>query len=323
MTIKKTIPILIIVATILHLNTFLLVFSINANAQANIYHPFPDSDYVWFEISHRDIICPEGGGRISETFSYSLGEDTIINSFIYKKVIKSACTTRNCYQGGSGERNYYFEPNFQFLRQDSITRKVFCNANGADSLLYDFNLSVGDTLSPSYINHDFYNINSIITVSSIDSVLVGIQFHKRFILHNSQTTISSFLIEGIGSSLGLFHNLNDIFFGFGRLEYVTISSNIVWKSDFYSTPKILIGPYCYSGKKDEITIFPNPTKGKFTVYTPEGSQIIQIYNTLGQRVEEKFITNETFSDFYLQNIGIYLVRVKTNNEYLIKIIIIN
>ena len=73
-------------------------------------------------------------------------------------------------------------------------KKVFIRSDTSEYLLYNFNLSVGDTLPPSY-NNFFDNI----TISSLDSINVNGVFLRKFELNGGS---SSFLIEGIGHEFG-------------------------------------------------------------------------------------------------------------------------
>ena len=73
------------------------------------------------------------------------------------------------------------------------------NASGTESLLYDFDLAVGDTVhyDPS---------GDTIFVAGTDSVLVGGVYHKSFTMTNAYSGtgfIPGDLIEGVGNVAGL------------------------------------------------------------------------------------------------------------------------
>ncbi len=114
---------------------------------------------------------------------HSIEADTLIGNNTYYKI--STNPTSYGY-------NYYF-----YLRESSGV--FYQYSPSGDRALYDFNLSVGDTV-PSLLS------NEHITITHIDTVYLGNTPRKRFFLDNYQGQdfgSSSYLIEGIGSSAGL------------------------------------------------------------------------------------------------------------------------
>lgn len=68
-----------------------------------------------------------------------------------------------------------------------------------------------------------------------------------------------------------------------------------------------------------ITIFPNPTKGVFTINFSQKIDEVEVFNTLGQAVYNKKTTfNSTTIDLTPFPKGIYLVQIKTNNKVVTK-----
>jgi hypothetical protein len=123
--------------------------------------------------------------------------DTIINSLLYTKLYESGAL------GAFGPQFFYAYEYKGAYRQDTALRQVYFvpPSFSAESLWYDFNLSVGDTLS--------FNVNNQNSVLQIDSVLVGSSWHKRFLLADlgwggtGLPDTNYALIEGVGSTLGL------------------------------------------------------------------------------------------------------------------------
>lgn len=85
--------------------------------------------------------------------------------------------------------------------------------------------------------------------------------------------------------------------------------------DIVNTPQILI-------ENNSINVFPNPNKGQFTVKIEENSAEITIYNIVGQEIYSA-ITNQKNTNIFIENSGIYLVKVKTENSFYVSKIIIN
>jgi Secretion system C-terminal sorting domain len=70
-------------------------------------------------------------------------------------------------------------------------------------------------------------------------------------------------------------------------------------------------PNC-CGYNDNITIYPNPNTGQFTVQWSEVSDqwSVEIYNILGEKVYSQFIANRSSSIVNLnQPNGVYLIRI--------------
>ena len=153
-----------------------------------MYYPFPDSNAVWREYESGTYASSPPVGECYDYENRYMG-DTIIGAFTYKKIWKyGAHYGYNC-STYINPINYYVGA----IRQDTLQRKIYFLPpfQNTDTLLYDFNLSLGDTLPPSYTNCTT-NI-----VSSVDSVLVGAMYRKRFGLGYT------YLIEGIGNTFGL------------------------------------------------------------------------------------------------------------------------
>lgn len=99
---------------------------------------------------------------------------------------------------------YFISYGGGLIRNDTSTKKVY--TIGPDSLLYDFSLNVGDSVKLKYCS-------SGKVITTIDSVLVGTGYRKRFIFYNGNQ-----MIEGIGHvgdptgyNAGLFDGCCDIF----------------------------------------------------------------------------------------------------------------
>lgn len=179
------------------------LFSLNAKSQTSIYHPFPEDSATWISDSYGNFCS----GYCASTF-YEMNGDTIINSQLYNKIY-----------GSLGDFYYITPPLFPNpgvvgatfsacsyiggIRQDSINKKVYFidSTMSTDTLLYDFDLSIGDTIESWY---NKTNIQFPLVVSGTDSVLVNNNYHKFYSFTNMPQGLGLNLIEGVGWSGDLF-----------------------------------------------------------------------------------------------------------------------
>lgn len=134
--------------------------------------------------------------------------DTLINNIQYHKVLKTGngveyiMTQLTCSLWCGSNYNYYSFNSIYTgaLRQNIAQRRLYYMEPGQfqEALLYDYSLSVGDTLPTSYTNQ-IVNI-----VTAIDTLWLGGTGHRSFQLSSSLFMGDVSLIEGIGCSLGLF-----------------------------------------------------------------------------------------------------------------------
>src|SRR6188474_3640675 len=121
------------------LQLIVILLSVPAKSQTNVYHPFPDTAAIWN--FHMVVRCGFHGWEFDD-YSIHISEDTVINGQVYHKLsipFVQHNTTDFCsevvgYQGA--------------IRQDTSIRKVFyvSPTDSIEQLLYDFNMQVGDTV---------------------------------------------------------------------------------------------------------------------------------------------------------------------------------
>jgi hypothetical protein len=294
-------------------------------AQFNTYHPFPDSNALWNETAG-DGSC--GTGVDTREYAYLLDGDTTVNALTYHKVYQiwgywsNSCSTY--FQTWLYSRSFYGG-----YRTDTMKHVYACCTQylGAhDSLLYDFNLNVGDTLT-QYTAHTFLSPPPYI-VHSIDSVLVGSSYRKRFNIEINGDTMpwqAPSIVEGIGSTQGLFDFLEIPFEIATSLDCFT-QNDTTWKPP-YGNQNAYCGMY-YAGINNlkapasAISVFPNPGSGKFTIQSSVVSDqwSVEIYNVLGEQIyTSKFTANNSeFSiDLSSNPSGVYFYRVMAENRNLI------
>ena len=174
----------------------LMGFMFSAGGQTSVYHPFPDSNAVW-NITFGGYQSPE-----CSKYSYTMSGDTVVSSLTYHKLIKNRIIYASYATGFCNWGSVLAIPAPSYagaIRQDSALRKVYYlpPSASADTLLYDYNLVIGDTVK-TYVS--MYTPFPVVTAT--DSVLVGTVYHKRWAV-NSGACIDGKLIEGVGSGFGL------------------------------------------------------------------------------------------------------------------------
>src|SRR5437016_5667275 len=120
---------------------------LEAKAQTSVYHPFPDSNAVW---------C---GGRsqcwnnkvANKNSTYVLGKTVFINGHIYGQLKIYEQFYTNCEGTFScsclNPPPWSIDSMTYYIRQDRALKKVWLYTGSQESILYDFNLHVGDTLN--------------------------------------------------------------------------------------------------------------------------------------------------------------------------------
>jgi hypothetical protein len=292
----------------------LIALGYSTKGQTNVYHPFPDSNAVWgMQGGCTDPNCAD--------FSYAkyyYDGDTVIDGIYYKKIVTEVLPLTNgscCYvPTGLG---------VGFLRQDIAEKKVYWRnqwTNG-DTLLYDFTLNVGDTLN-SFLNYpDPWTEPK--TVLSIDSVLVGTSYHKRFNIDTSdfRNEYTYSIIEGVGSTDGFsgVHENNAWQFGIG-LTCFSENGDVVYtpqhNPDTIPCGDLPVGINDLNQKSAKIvSVFPNPSSGRITLTCQESSLPLKIiiYDMFGRKHLEVGSDKEfTGIDISELSPGIYYLRAETN-----------
>lgn len=178
--------------------TLLIYFTIGS-LNAQVYQGFPNVDGYWkaqygfidcLDIHFLNDICSE--------YQYILEGDTVIDAEIYHKINYSG-RDRNSLD----ETWIYWDLGyFGCYRNDIANKRVYYIAKDSTNevLLYDFNINLYDTLPETFV---YNSAGNIITVDQIDSILVNNIYLKRYHLDNAGFG-GAYLIEGIGTTLGLF-----------------------------------------------------------------------------------------------------------------------
>jgi hypothetical protein len=284
---------------------FLLAFKFGSS-QTNVYHPFPDSSAIWIGTSWYNV-GGIGPCVVDNDYNLYISGDTTIGTSTYHKLSRNGFVSAfMCPPPGY----YYYGQYAGAFRQDTANKKVYLFQNGTDALAYDFNLNVGDTLHTSCLSG--CNDNHI---QSIDSVLIGSQYRKRFWISGCGTTNYTALIEGVGSTLGAFATIAPPFESGENLWCVRINNQIVWSYDMQGGNCGLTSINELSKNGTKLSISPNPFSSSTTLHTDkvfENATLI-VYNSLGQQVKQiKNINGQTIT-LQRDNLpsGLYFIRLIT------------
>ena len=253
------------------------------------YTEFPETKGFW---KIEDSDCGGCWSQYSQSclcgyHQYILEGDTTIGLYTYKKIKEGTSWYTFLPNPPYQIITYTFYPYIGCIRNDSLNKKVFFVEKNSlvDTLLYDFNLSIGDTLPISYV----YSGNPVMTVSAIDSINTNGKYYKRFKFQGGGWT-NEYLIEGIGSTFGPLESIKLFFEDVDILRCFKDNDSIInhgspifddWCDVFTGIDELL---------SSAISIHPNPTTGDLSINLNEpfrGS--LRVLNSLGQVVlEEEF-----------------------------------
>ncbi len=284
---------------------FLLMISNAAFSQA--YQPFPIDSAMWRESGYQ----ADASFTDSWVNQLFIKGDTVISGKTYHKILKTGTFTHNA----STSYSYNYSNLYQGgIRENTLKQILICPAfDTAEVLLYDFNLSVGDTLPDSYTNgYDNW-------VSSVDSALLGGVYRKVF--HISGDTTMSWavdyvsIIEGVGSTFGLLGDLLPIFETANWLDCFKHRNTIVFPAGGVSCDSIIIS-IPEQKKEQKIVVFPSPTKGLINVKTVQTAPMqITIINILGEeQIRFSSLNGSAETNISFLPSGIYFVFVTLEHQ---------
>jgi hypothetical protein len=267
----------------------LLCFASNTNAQT--YVPFPTSadTAVWLQRL----------GNINVNMGASFGSelitkgDTVFDGKVYTKIYEQYANPQiPSYYASIREENKVI-----YLRD-----LTGYNIN-TDTVLYDFNIQIGDTI-------DWFGTEDAFqkpTILSTDSVLIDGVFRKRYEVSSNFDLL--FIIEGIGSNNGLFP-LYIEFESYQNLVCFSLNGNTIWYENanngcVVSTKQIQ--------QTDNISINPNPTSNFLNIdFETNEQRELQVFNQLGQLVLSE-ISNDANLILSLEYLpkGFYVLAIQT------------
>ncbi len=291
----------------------IVVYLVQGQVNAQIYHPFPDSNAVWSEFHHAPIY----GGLTSFSYRNILSnKDTIINTKTYHQLFYSLIDTvfsnnqTISYNGGFREK----DKQIYYIPKDSLH----------EYLIYDFSLGVGDTINYTYSAFSGYygfGVFDSLKVSSIDSVLINDGTFRKRINFSAWTNggypiLLSYAqwIEGIGNNMGLLCPIPKIPTNGTDNQLVCCKNNdmICYYNNSFQQCFGFNTDINENKLKDDIKIFPNPTHDIITI---EGTALksYTIIDMLGRKYKEAEFADASQNSIYVGDLpkGMYFVAVKT------------
>ncbi|MCB0397468.1 MAG: T9SS type A sorting domain-containing protein [Flavobacteriales bacterium] len=285
------------------------------------YQPFSEADNTtwveWTGNGHGFNCCCSGTCVHEENYKLFIDGDTTIGSTIYKKIYRTGSDKdyvsgpATCPQGCTNTPAYvYYENIYQAaIRQDINMKQVFAVNPGqnTETLIYDFNVMVGDTFIPGSDN----------VVAEIDSVLTNLGYRKRYWLSQGAASKYVAVIEGIGSTYGLLTELVPPFETTWMLNcYVEQDSTIYPDGTLpCDIPTSLTDLHA---AEVSLNVFPNPFDKATTIRSSVACSSYRIYSLAGElvrRQEGLSDTNLTIERGSLPT-GMYFIEVMSEDGLL-------
>lgn len=281
------------------------------NAQQ--YFPFPDSNAVW-----REYYTSYAGGCYQDqvNLEYFLNGDTVINAATYHKVYRNHSWMLWPVMPGCGAWTIQYTANIvsAFIREDSSKHVYMITPwSTTEEIIYDFNQHAGDTLN-SYLSA------TINIISSVDSVLAGTQYRKRYWISTADTTYPggsnyTYIIEGIGSANGLLGYMVPFFESGGCLGCFTQDGQVLY-TNANCTP---CTPVNEINEKNTaaIHIFPNPVFNKLTIDHSSDEITVSLIDVRGRILidKRKLAGNEKVLDVSELHPGLYILMIIDENGF--------
>lgn len=238
--------------------------------------------------------------------------DTVIGSFTYHKLQKTGIKYQEdllgyCTTNIQNSINQYVGS----FRNDTLNKMVYFvpPLTPTETLLYDFNLYIGDTIS-TYLSSTF-GIDWV--VSNIDSVNLGGVYRKRFEANNC-SPYPLYIIEGIGSTYGF---LSPFICPAPYYEYIynllcfTNNSTTVYPDS--TTVCDIVSSINEFSLDHKPLVFPNPTSGILNIKTELNIYNLSIINSMGQKIyRENNKSGNSQIDITNLKQGIYLIQILEN-----------
>jgi hypothetical protein len=292
-------------------NTSAIIFAllmIVSKGQSSTYYSFPENNAMW----NFSTLVYAWEGLLNTSYSIVLSNDTIINEKVYHKLDIPYVNADSTFFTKPKEPGYQGA-----IRQDIENRKVYYipPADTNEFLLYDFTLQVGDTIK------GFLEINSFGTpiVQSIDSVLIGGQYRKRWNI-NQLYNIS--IIEGVGSTYGLIlpliGDLNVVDLAYITFHCFCNDSGLIYPSNVTECKVITDISNTINLSNNSLLIYPNPIKGEFFIHFDyKEKYIITIYDLNGKLIIEETNFNSPLK-IKLMNKGLYVLTITDMQKNILK-----
>jgi len=244
-------------------------------AQGQGFIHFPDSTY--WHLSHLngyDFPCTNYSK--TDVLEYFEG-DTVINSINYRIIREKYL---GFYYGSCGNKVFYHTT---YIREDTISNKVFLFKNGKDTLLYDYTLQVGDTIKGWHANP--FSDNMVI---QIDTIFLRNKFRRvwYFDVINNIGIVEGYGTIGRGVKASLF------FFGVGPYTETRLTclddtlGPIVYQPLYFNTQCFPYSVNDINDSSQHFSFYPNPAQDVLHIETTLPNSTFVIYDITGKQMRQ-------------------------------------
>lgn len=266
----------------------LVILSINTFAQIN--KSIVDTTKVWSTIY---TYTP----YIVRTYKYKFSGDSMINGLKYYKVFQTSLHVND-------ENNYSFSG--IYLREDSNI--VYCFEAGTESVLYNFNLNKGDSIS--LISRRIGEVVGahLSVVDSVDTISINNTELKRIHLLNLGGS-REILIQGIGNLSGLFESGKyfELSSGLACLEQ---AGELIYKNDYYDNCYEFVGLEDINNDNIQLKTYPTIIDNTLNIESSEYPLNLSIVDIFGKEIfSEKILSNRKIDCSNLKA-GTYFCKIR-------------
>ncbi len=276
---------------------------------AQNYTPFPEDIAVW-DVYERPS---EPDPRLTAFHRYTMDGDTIINGKSYNKIYCS----RWAWTYPPSELNMTRLGYCFGIRQDITNKKVYrtitINNSTVDTLLYDFDLKVGDIIPPTAATRPGAPAQ---IVSSIDTVVYSEKKYKRLNLKGGLDGAA--LIEGVGNANGLIEYTDGFFEAADVLNAFCNSTTSDCKDLLALTIQRV-------NAKNQVRTYPNPFTDKLTIIFDDETikWDVVISDVLGKEIQRfNQVSKQLTVDRNEMKNGVYFLKFSDKDEAFVKKIIV-
>lgn len=263
----------------------LMSFSDSVFAQS--YTPFPSTNAIWNVTDAHLGFYNWDYAYDWHNWVYHLEGDTVIESKTYHKLFSDTHNYTVTVGGDTVSSGFSYHQYAGAIREDSFKHIFFRSFNGYDDwLLYDFNISIGDTTTTV----SYYEA----IVDSIDSFYVNNHWYTRFILHELYFGCENiYLMEGIGTSYGFINGV-DCFEGLSVLNCFSENGIHIYGDSSIICDQFIWTPAEHIANPPRLMVNPNPftTSTTITLTNYTAPFNLQLFDESGREVPLQYNTRQ-------------------------------
>lgn len=289
-------------SVIMKISIGIFIFLLNLKLSAQSYIPFPMESATWcFEYVFGS---PDGEYLTYYNYEYLLTDSVIIDGKEFTNVMVTHLSQVNCceygyYFGGNDldyeiglvgaireeDKKIYF---YKYDLPDAPRDNLWMEENNQEYLLYDFNLSTGDSIkfSPCL---ELYS-----TVTETDSILLSDGLYHRRLSLNDRDGGNHSWVEGVGDLTGLLGSYICVFEGsYWELYNTKINGEFVYFKYNCSYGEASI----QDPVQTQFDIYPNPTQDYFQIKSSTyfNNSLLLIYDLYGNKLKSQMISQDNKS----------------------------